>query len=347
MNLQKKVSIIIVNWNGSSHLKKCFPTLSKVSYPNLEIIIVDNASNDDSISAIKDFTRMMSPKGIKVRLVRNNKNLGFAGGNNSALPYVTGEYVVLLNNDTQVTKNFIKELVNAIEKNPTVDCVQSKILSMDYPDKLDSVGAYLTNTGFLYHYGYFQKNKLSYDTTKDLYTAKGASMMVRRKVIDKLGLFDKDFFAYFEESDFCHRIWLSGGRVLYAPKSVVYHKVGGTSNSMNNAFIQFHSFKNRINSYIKNLGTVEMLKILPLHLLLCEIAAISFIPKGRGDLFFAINKAIYWNIANLKKTLKKRKNIQLKIRTVSDSKFMKNIKRNPGLRYYYYLFAKSLVGYNE
>jgi GT2 family glycosyltransferase len=347
MNYYDKVSLIIVNWDGAMHLKKCFPTLEKIDYPNLEIIIVDNASQDKSIYIIKEFTKKMKERKVVVKTVINKKNLGFAGGNNAALPYVTGKYVLLLNNDTKVTKNFIKELVKVIEKNPTVDCVQSKILSMDYPDKLDSVGAYLTNTGFLYHYGYFQKNKLAYDATRDLYTAKGACMMIKKEVIERIGLFDQDFFAYFEESDFCHRIWLSGGKVMYAPKSVIYHKVGGTSNSMNNAFIQFHSFKNRINSYLKNLGTLELLKILPLHLLLCEIAAIGFIPKGRVDLFYTINRAIYWNIKTLKKTLKKRKKIQHDLRTVPDSKFMSTIKRNPGIRYYYYLFAKSLVGYRE
>ena len=347
MNTLEKVSVIIVNWNGEEHLKKCIPTLEKIDYPNFEIIFVDNASKDQSIDLIKDFAKRMRQKNVKIHTVVNKKNLGFAGGNNVALSSVTGKYVLLLNNDTTVTKNFIKELVTAIEKNPNVDCVQSKILSMDYPEKLDSVGAYLTNTGFLYHYGYFQKNKLSYDSTRELYTAKGACMMVKKEVIDKIGLFDPDFFAYFEESDFCHRIWLSGGKVVYAPKSVIYHKVGGTSNSMNNAFIQFHSFKNRINSYLKNLGTFALIKILPIHLLLCELAAISFIPKGRIDLFFAINSAIFWNVKTLRKTLKKRNKIQNKLRTVPDAKFMKNIKRSPGIRYYYYLFAKSLVGYKE
>lgn len=343
----KKVSIIIVNWNGENHLKNCFSTLEKVTYPNFEVILVDNASQDNSLKLVKEFTKRMKTKHVTVKTVLNKKNLGFAGGNNRALPYLTGKYVLLLNNDTTVTKDFLTELVKAIESSPLVACVQSKILSMDYPDKLDSVGAYLTNTGFLYHYGYLQKNKPSYNATKDLYTAKGASMMVKRDVIEKIGFFDKDFFAYFEESDLCHRVWLAGGRVIYAPKSIIYHKVGGTSNSMDNAFIQFHSFKNRINSYLKNLGTVELLKILPIHLLLCELAAILFIPKGRIDLFFAINRAIYWNIKNFKKTLIKRKKIQLSIRTVPDSDFMSSVKRSPGIRYFYYLFAKSLVGFEE
>ena len=343
----EKVSIVIVNWNGRNHLKKCFASLIKVVYPDFEIIIVDNASKDDSIGVIKEFGIVMAKKNVKVITVINKKNLGFAGGNNVALPFVTGKYILLLNNDTVVTKEFVKELVIAIQKDPKIYCVQSKILSMDYPDKLDSVGAYLTNSGFLYHYGYFQKNKLSYDATRELYTAKGACMMVRHDTVDEIGLFDPDFFAYFEESDFCHRIWLSGGKVMYAPKSIIYHKVGGTSNSMNNAFIQFHSFKNRINSYLKNLGTLQMLEIVPLHILLCEVAAIGFIQKGRFDLFVAINKAIFWNIQHLKKTLKKRKRVQYKLRKVSDLQFLSKIKRNPGPRYYYYLFAKSLVGYKE
>jgi len=336
----KKVSIIIVNWNGLSHLKKCLPSLSKVTYSNLETIVVDNASHDDSIRYIEE-------NFPKIKIVKCKKNLGFSGGNNKGLPAVTGDYVLLLNNDTVVTKDFVTELVKAIEAEDKIGVVQSKILSMDYPDRLDSVGAYYTSTGFLYHYGYFQKDKKKYDATHYLYTAKGACMMIKKEVIDRVGLFDEDFFAYFEETDFCHRVWLLGYSIVYAPKSVIHHKVGGTSNAMNNGFIQFHSFKNRICSYIKNLGTVELIKILPVHLLLCEAAALSFIPKGRFDLFLSINRAIYWNVVNLKSTLAKRKRIQEKIRVIKDSAFLGEIKRSPGLTYYYYLFAKSLVGYKE
>ncbi len=335
----KKVSIIIVNWNGLSHLKKCLPTLKKVTYKNLEIILVDNASKDDSVAYVtKNFPN--------IKIIKCKKNLGFAGGNNAGLPAVTGDYVLLLNNDTVVTKDFVTELVAAVEEDDEIGIVQSKILSMDYPNKLDSVGAFLTYTGFLYHYGYFQIDKRKYDKTKYLYTAKGACMLVRADLITRLGLFDDDFFAYFEETDLCNRVWMAGYTIVYAPKSVIYHKVGGTSNGMENAFIQFHSFKNRINSYIKNLEVKNLALILPIHIILCEVAAISFIFKSRIDLFMAINKALLWNIANLEKTLAKRKKIQ-KMRKVSDSEFFPKVLRNPNLNYYYSLFAKSLIGYKE
>lgn len=336
----KKVSIIIVNWNGINHLKKCLPSLARVSYDNVEIILVDNASTDGSVEYVVKFFP-------KIKIVGNKKNIGFAGGNNKGVAKARGDYVLLLNNDTVVTRSFVNELVKVLDENAAVGVVQGKILSMDYRSRLDSVGAFFTYTGFLYHYGYFQKDKKKYDNTKYLYTAKGACMMIRKVLIDKIGLFDNDYFAYFEETDFCNRVWLSGYKVVYAPKSVVYHKVGGTSNSMNNAFIQFHSFKNRINSYLKNLEAINLLILLPQHLLLCEIAALSFIFKRRFDLFIAINKAIIWNVENLKKTLSKRKVIQEKFRVVRDKEYMTIIFRDPGLKYYYYLFAKSLVGYKE
>lgn len=335
----KKVSIIIVNWNGLHYLQKCLPSLEKVNYPNREVIIVDNGSQDGSLEYLKKFPN--------IKLIKNKTNLGFAGGNNKALPYVRGDYILLLNNDTIVTKHFITELVREIEKDEKIGVVQGKLISMEDRKRLDSVGAFLTDTGFLYHYGYLQKDQKKYDKSIYLYTAKGACLMARKEVVKKVGLFDEDFFAYFEESDFCHRVWLAGYTIRYAPKAVVYHKIGGTSNTMRSAFIQFHSFKNRINAYIKNLGTWELIRILPLHLILCEVAAIGFLFLRKPRHFLAVNKAMYWNIVHLSKTLKKREQVQRKIRIKQDKDLMPLLKKQPTFRYYYYLFAKSLVGYED
>jgi GT2 family glycosyltransferase len=334
----KKVSIIIVNWNGLHHLKKCLPTLKKITYPNYEIILVDNASKDKSIEYVKRFYP-------KIKLILNRNNLGFAGGNNVGYKKATGEYILFLNNDTEVMKDFLTKLVEKLEEDEHIGGVQSKIKSMIFRNKLDSVGAFLTNTGFLYHLGYLQQDLKKYDSVTNLYTAKGASMLFRKKVIDKVGLFDEKFFAYFEETDFCHRVWLHGYTIQYAPESIIYHLIGGTANKMPNAFIQFHSFKNRINSYLKNLGSMELLKILPIHILLCELAAIVFIFRKRPDLFLAINKAFYWNITNWSETMKERENVQKKIRKVSDESIMKLLKRSGSLKYYYYLFTNNLESY--
>lgn len=336
----KKVSIIIVNWNGKHHLEKCLPSLEKITYSNYEVILVDNASSDESVSFVKS-------KYPSIKIIQNDKNYGFAKGNNIGFKQAHGEYILFLNNDTQVTKDFLDNLVAVLGSDRELGGVQAKVLSMTDPTRLDSVGAFLTNTGFLYHYGYLQKDNKKYDKPIYLYTAKGACMLFRKDVIDQVGLFDDEFFAYFEETDFCHRVWLAGYKIKYVPDAVIYHQIGGTSNSMNNSFIQYHSFKNRINSYIKNLGLSEAIKILPLHIFLCEAAAFVFIIKGKPSIFLAINKAILWNIKKLSQTLKKRKYIQRQIRTVSDNEAFGKLKRFPGLRYYYYLFAKNLRGYEE
>ncbi len=336
----KKVSILIITWNGRHHLEMCLSSVKNLIYPNIEIIVVDNGSTDDSI----EFLRKNYPE---VKIVHNKTNLGFAGGNNAGIKVVTGEFLLLLNNDTKVTRTFVTEMIKVIEVDEEIGAVQAKTLSMDDPRKLDSIGAFLTGTGFLYHYGYLQKDMKKFDRRINLYTAKGACMMIRKSVIDKIGLFDNDFFAYFEETDFCHRLWLAGYSIKYVPEAVIYHKIGGTSNKMNNSFIQFHSFKNRICSYLKNLGTKELIKILPVHLILCETAALGFILKGRPDLFIAINKAITWNVMNIPSTMKKRYVIQRKLRKKSDGEIMPIIKKSPEFKYYYFLFAKSLVGYKD
>ena len=144
-----KVSIIIVNYNGRQLLEKCLKSLDQTSFKSFEIIVVDNASTDTSVS----YLQSTYPK---IKLIRLASNTGFANGNNEALPYVKGEYVLFLNNDTHVKKDFFEPLIEVLDKNKTIGGVQSKILLVSDKKRHDSVGAYLTPTGFLYHFGYNQ-----------------------------------------------------------------------------------------------------------------------------------------------------------------------------------------------
>lgn len=325
------VSIIIINWNGIRWLSDCFRTLHEQNYKNFKIILVDNASKDESVSWVKKHY----PKTI---IIVNSTNLGFADANNIGYRKAKGKYILFLNNDTKVTKTFLTELVRVLKKDSSIGGTQSKILLMDHSDTHDSVGAFLTSTGFLYHYGFGRKNIEKYNKEIELFTAKGACMMFRKEILDKVAInkniFDPDYFAYFEESDLCHRVWLAGYRIVYAYKSVIYHKMGATSSSMNNAFIQYHSFKNRIRTYIKNFGIVNLMLILPVHLLLCEGFSLLSLLKGNFQLSFAIQKAIYWNIIHLRNTLKLRSIVQKKIRKVSDNDLATRIVYKPSISYY-------------
>ena len=334
--MSKLVSIIVVNWNGKHYLRACLSSLYKQNYKNIEVLLVDNASIDGSVKYVKKYFP-------KTKIIINKKNLGFAEPNNIGYDNSKGKYILFLNNDTRVTDNFLTELIKVLQSDKKIGGVQSKILLMDNPKKLDSVGAFLTITGFLYHYGIAKKDSPNYDKQINIYSAKGACMMFSREVLTKVKIdgeiFDSRYFAYFEETDLCHRVWLAGYRIVFAPKSVIYHKLGGTSTLINNAFVQYHSFKNRINSYLKNFERVTLLKILPLHVFLSEVYAVLNLLRANVKLFIAIQKAIVWNIKNINETLKKRSKIQKGVRKIIDKVLLPLIKKRVKLNYYFHLFS--------
>ena len=333
------VSIIIVNWNGKHWLEGCLPTLSKLTYKHTELIIVDNASTDGSVEWV-------SKRYPKTKIIRNSENLGFSHANNLGYKKAGGDYILFLNNDTKVAPNYISELLKPFLTDKTIGGVQSKIFLMDEPSRLDSIGAFLTPTGFLFHNHLGGKDKPELDQEIDLYTAKGASMMFRRDVLKQIEvdgwIFDPEYFAYFEETDMCHRVWLAGYRIVYAYEAVIYHKMGATSVKLVSAWVQFNSYKNRINSYIKNLGTLNMIFILPLHIAMCHVLAFVFLFKGTPSWFMSIEKAIWWNVIHLPKTLDNRKIVQTQIRKRSDSVFFSNIMKFPPAGYYTGFLTKFL-----
>ena len=333
------VSIIIVNWNGLEHLKKCLPSIFKQNYKKFEVILVDNGSSDNSVN----WVRKNYPQII---IVKNKTNLGFAEGNNRGYVASKGDYVLFLNNDTNASRDFLEPLVSVLKKDHSVGGVQSKILFMDSPGTLDSTGSYLTKTGFLYHGGVYQKDSAKFNKKKVIYSAKGACMMFRRNVIEETLLdgevLDSKFFAYFEETDLCHRVWLAGYRIMYVPESVIYHKFGASSIKLKKSFVEYHSYKNRINSYIKNLSLLYLFEILSVHIIICQVLTLIFVLRGKTKVALAIEKAILWNVLNLPQTLKKRSIIQTKIRKVKDTAFFPEIVYDPGIKY----FLSHLKGWN-
>lgn len=328
------VSIIIVNWNGKVYLEKCLSSLVKQEYKSVEVILVDNNSCDGSV----EFVRKKFPH---TQIITNTKNLGFAEANNVGYKKARGEYILFLNNDTVVSKSFITKLVEVVNSDEKIGGVQSKILLMDNPNHYDTVGAFLTGTGILYHYGTNQKVSPKMDTIIDIYSAKGACMLFKKRVLDKIlvnnELFDSRYFAYFEETDMCHRVWLAGYSIKFCPDSVIFHKMGGTSTRLNNAFVQFHSFKNRINSYLKNLSILNLIRILPVHLALCEIFALMELLRRNTAMFIAIQRAIVWNIKQLSTTLKKRRVIASNIRKLNDKEIFPIIYKQVNMGYYFHI----------
>jgi GT2 family glycosyltransferase len=325
------VSIVIVSWNGLDWLQLSIPTVYKQTYSRVEIIVVDNASTDGS-------TEWLKKNYPQVKVISLPSNTGYAEANNIGFNKTEGEYVLFLNNDVKTTPTYLEEMVHVLESDEEIGGVQSKILLLRNPKQLDSIGAFLTPTGFLYHYAFMNMDHPSFDKQIDLFTAKGASMMFKKDVLMSVlvngQLFDSDSFAYFEETDMCHRVWLSGKRIVYAPKSVLYHQMGGTSTAMDQGFIQFHSFKNRISSYLKNLEFKNSIRILSFHLLCCQLFAVLYLCKGKGNVSLAIERAIFWNILNLGIIWKKRSIIQRDIRKISDATYFPKVFRPAPFGFY-------------
>lgn len=322
------VSISLLNYNGIKYTKKCLETLSKVKYKNLEIILVDNGSVDGCVEFVKK-------KYPKVKIIANKKNVGFCHGNNQAFNISKGKYILFLNNDTEVTPGFLTPLVEAMEQDENVGIVQPKISKLREKEKLDACCSFYTNTGFLYHYGYAQNKKIGkYNEILPFYSAKGACFLVRSEIIKKIGLFDEAYIAYFEETDFCHRVLLSGKKILYQPESEIFH-LGGADNKQNTQrSVQFNSYKNRIRTYIKNFSTLELIKMLPIHIIVCIGIATVYVFMGKKNVSFAILSAILWNVVHISETIKKRKLVQNKFRKIKDKEYLKYVKINPPISYY-------------
>lgn len=322
-----KVSIIIVNWNGEDVLKDCLNSLSKIDYSNYEIIIVDNGSQDPP------------PKSKSYKVIINKTNLGFAGGNNIGTKIAKGKYVLLLNNDTTVTPNFLSLMVDRMEKDPTVGVVQPKIYMMDKKGYLDNAGSFITKTGFLSHWGYGKKDGKAFEIEKEIFSGKGACLLIRKSIIDKVRLFDDDYISYFEDSDFCWKVWLIGSRVLFFPNASINHKVGYTNKRLDIFSINYHSIKNRISTLFKNLSFSNLFLILIPHVVILLTLSFYYLVRLQINKALMIWKAIFWNLTHFKKLLVRRKKIQ-KLRTVSDKEIFNKVGGNFNLEEMFSHFKK-------
>lgn len=336
------VSIIILNYNGRRWLEKCLPTIKKINYKNLEVIIVNNGSTDTSAQFVKK-------KFPNFKLLELSPNQGFAGANNRGVKIAKGKYVLLLNNDTKVPPNFLTPIVERMEEDSSIGVIQPMIRSMRKEELLDAACSFYTSTGFLYHYGYYQRFvKKQYQKEYFVYSAKGACLFTRKTEYLKIGGLDEDFITYVEESDFCHRMWLSGFKVLYLPTSYIFHWGGGDMSVMERSeTVIYRSFKNRYYSYIKNLSFLELLKLLPVHFVFCEAMIFSALIRGIVGNALAAQRGTFWWLFHLPTILKKRKYVQERIRRVSDSSFLPLIKHNPPMSYYPHFLRNPEGRYNE
>ena len=220
-----KVSIIIVNWNGKAHLQTCLDSINVQTFRDFETILVDNGSVDGSL----EFVANCYPW---VKTVPRTVNHGFAEANNIGFLQASGLYIVTLNNDTLVAPSWLDELVRVADENPRVGMVASRICSYNDHDIIDSLGIHVCRDGMSRGaYRLLSFSKLVIHGTENILLPSACSALYRKEMIDDIGFFDEDFFAYCEDTDIGIRARLAGWGALLASKSVVYHKYSQTSGS--------------------------------------------------------------------------------------------------------------------
>ncbi len=299
-----KLSIVILNWNGSHHLRRFLPSVVKYSrYDWAEIIVADNLSTDDSCSLIKN-------EFPEVKLLQLNENYGFAKGYNQALSENFADYILLLNSDIEVTENWLEPLIQIMDNDPLIGACQPKILSLHEPQKFEHAGA---AGGFIDHYGYpFCRGRIinsletdngQYDNPISVFWASGAAMLIRGKLWHESLGFDGDFWAHMEEIDLCWRLKNKGFKMVVIPESKVYH-LGGGSLAYGDPRKIYLNFRNNLFLLYKNLPENRLLKTLFIRMTLDGIAAIQFLLTGQLKSFIrvlAAHRDFYKSLSSLRK----------------------------------------------
>lgn len=248
------VYIIILNWNRKYDTLECLESLQYINYPNYKIIVVDNGSIDGSPQVIRE-------KFPNITLIENKKNLGFAEGNNIAIKSALQEgadYVLLLNNDTIVDRNFLIQLVKVAESDPEIGICGPKIYHYDFPNKIWFAGG-LIKGGTTLHIGGGKDDKGQFDKISVVDYITGCAMLVKRKVFEKVGLLDPDYFCMFEDADLCLRNRRAGFKAVYVPNARVWHKISSSFGGFFSPYWAYYMGRSNILFIRKNARLMDWL----------------------------------------------------------------------------------------
>jgi len=219
------VSALVINWNGKPHLEVCLRSLLGQTLPGIEVVLVDNASTDDSLQlARRDF-------GASLRIVALAENRGYAGGLNAGIAAARGRYLFALNNDTEVDAGCLAALVEAADRHPNTGMLSPKILSFDDRRIIDNVGHLLYADGLSRGRGRLETDHGQYEREEEIALPSGCAMLLRRAMLADIGMFDEDLFAYCDDTDLGLRGRLAGWRCVYVPAAVVYHKYSAATDA--------------------------------------------------------------------------------------------------------------------
>ncbi len=240
--MNKLVYIIILNWNGFKDTIECVKSCSKLTYSHFRILVVENGSTDNSETVLREHFP-------NIEIIQTGSNLGFAGGNNVGIRHALtqgAEYVWLLNNDTTVDEDALPALVGTAESDLSIGMVGSKILLYDKQETIWFAGALHTPDRPYrpLHRGFLEKDRGQYDETVETCFITGCSLLVKRKLIEDIGVLAEELFLYFEDTDWCTRAKAGNWRLMYSPPSRVFHKVSISVGGAESPLMFYYSARN-------------------------------------------------------------------------------------------------------
>lgn len=285
------------------------------SFQDFEIVIVDNNSSDGSVEFFKE-----NFDSDKITIIESEINSGFAGGNNLGFEHCNGEFVVLLNNDTKVEKDWLKFLIDCIESDENIGIAQSLVITEGIPLKY-----YIKNgTINLLGHNVMEVFEIDGNGYGEIFQANGCSLIIRKQLADELGgLFLNEYFAYSEDSFLCFKVKFKGLKIIHTSKSVVHHKGGGASDKKKPSFLYFYQERNRLLNFILFFPGIFILKYIPYLIFNFFMKlALSFISKKYSAI--QLGKAYWWLLTNFK-WIKNERKILNNLKTVDQNSVLKYI----------------------
>ena len=302
-----KIGIVVINWNGLDLLKKYLKVLIQNSV-NQNVYVIDNNSEDESVSFIRK-------NHSEVKIIKLDKNYGFAEGYNRGILKVNEEFICIINNDIEVTKDWLKPVEKKLNNSPNI-IIQPKILDINKKSFFEYAGA---AGGYIDRYGYpycrgrifntIEEDKNQYKDG-EIFWSSGACMFLSKRIFNELGGFDKSFFAHMEEIDFCWRAFNHGYKTHFVSSSKIYHQ--GAATIRKDSKKTFLNYRNSLLMLTKNLPLKSLLSTLLIRLIMDILSSLRFIFTGKIYHFMSIYKAHFQYYLMLKNLLKSRNNAKIR-----------------------------------
>lgn len=278
--MKKSIFVVIPNFNGADRLAASINSVLNQSFTDFDLIVVDNGSLDDSRTIIESYVA----KDSRVRAIFQDKNYGYTGGVNPGMELAIkerAEFVAPFNNDAIAHKDWLKHLYNHLKNHPDVGIATCKLLHAD-GKTIDSTADLYTSWGLPYPRGRDELATNAYDTDVTIFGASGGASMYRTQMLKKIGTFDQDFFAYYEDIDLSFRAQLAGWKVNFVPASIVYHEQGKTSETMRSGFTTYQYMKNLPMIIVKDVPGKLLIKVVPRFWLAYTMFFANAFLKGKG-----------------------------------------------------------------